>query len=342
MKLIVHAPNLHQGGGRALLVPLLVAAEGQSMQAILDARLGLPHGFPESRVAMRVAPSLMGRVAAERRLRELAGADDTVLCFGNLPPLFPVRGRVILFLQNRYLLTRRRLSGFGLGTRLRITAERRWLRARVKAATDVIVQSPSMAREAKRELGVTARVLPFIPGTLPAPAPAPALRTPRYDFLYVASGEPHKNHRALVEAWRILALEELRPGLCLTLDPAIDQGLLSWIEAQAQASQLRIENAGPLSRDALEQLYGQAGALVYPSEFEAFGLPLIEAAAAGLPILAPELDYVRDVTTPAQTFDPTSPVSIARAVKRHLGKDENPARLLTPAAFLRALTTSEG
>ena len=339
MTLIVHAPNVHRGGGRALLVPLLVAAEEQPVQAILDARLGLPPEFPESRIAMRVTPTLMGRIAAERRLSELASIDDTVLCFGNLPPLLPVRGRIILFLQNRYLLARRRLSEFDMGMRARIAAERLWLRARLKAVKYVVVQSSSMARDTKQELGLTALILPLLPGTLPARVPPD--RVPKFDFLYVASGEPHKNHRPLVEAWKLLALEEIRPRLCLTLDPAVDQNLLSWINAQSQPNQLRVENAGPLTRDALERLYGQAGALVYPSEFEAFGLPLVEAAAAGLPILAPELDYVRDVAVPAQTFDPSSPVSIARAVKRHLGESERPMPQLTPAAFLRAITASD-
>jgi glycosyltransferase involved in cell wall biosynthesis len=340
MTLIVHAPNVHRGGGRALLVPLLVAAKGQSLRAILDARLELPPDFPESLVAMRVAPTLMGRIAAERRLRKLVHIEDTVLCFGNLPPLLPVRGRIIVFLQNRYLLARRRISGLSIGTRVRIAAERLWLRARVKGVKNLIVQSPSMAREAKQELGLRAMVLPLLPGTLPAPAPVD--RTTTFDFLYVASGESHKNHRPLVEAWKLLALEELRPTLCLTLDPVFDRDLLSWIETQSQASQLCIENAGPLSRGALEQLYARAGALVYPSVLEAFGLPLVEAAAVGLPILAPELDYVRDVTVPAVTFDPSSPLSIARAVKRYLGKSEYPVPPLTPAAFLRALTASDG
>jgi hypothetical protein len=48
------------------------------------------------------------------------------------------------------------------------------------------------------------------------------------------------------------------------------------------------------------------------------GLPLIEAREAKVDIIAAELDYVRDVVTPVQTFDPNSPISIARSVKRYL------------------------
>ena len=62
--------------------------------------------------------------------------------------------------------------------------------------------------------------------------------------------------------------------------------------------------------------------------------PLIEAKQAGLPILASELDYVRDVLDPDQTFDPNSDISIARAVKRYLGIAEEPLPLQDANGFL--------
>jgi glycosyltransferase involved in cell wall biosynthesis len=74
--------------------------------------------------------------------------------------------------------------------------------------------------------------------------------------------------------------------------------------------------------DQVLVLYSQAQALIYPSRFESFGLPLIDANQAGLPVLAAELDYVRDVLDPTQSFDPESPDSIARAVKRYIGVAE--------------------
>ncbi len=51
-------------------------------------------------------------------------------------------------------------------------------------------------------------------------------------------------------------------------------------------------------------------------------------------MLAAELDYVRDVLAPEQTFDPNSSVSIARAVRRYLGIDEPSLQLLNAAKFL--------
>ena len=47
-------------------------------------------------------------------------------------------------------------------------------------------------------------------------------------------------------------------------------------------------------------------------------MPLIKASKIGLPIIAVEKDYVRDVCAPKETFDPQSPLSISRAIKRFL------------------------
>ena len=49
---------------------------------------------------------------------------------------------------------------------------------------------------------------------------------------------------------------------------------------------------------------------------------------------------MRDVVVPTETFDPESPVSIARAVRRLLGAPEAPVAPLTPAAFITGLLAS--
>ena len=63
-------------------------------------------------------------------------------------------------------------------------------------------------------------------------------------------------------------------------------------------------------------------------------LPLIEAMYYGLSIIASELDYVRDVFVSVETFDPDSPVSIARAVRRFLGNAELTVQFHSAEAFL--------
>jgi glycosyltransferase involved in cell wall biosynthesis len=78
-------------------------------------------------------------------------------------------------------------------------------------------------------------------------------------------------------------------------------------------------------------------ALIFPSLSETLALPILEARSLGLPILAAERDYVRDVVDPNETFDPESAHSIMRAVLRFLGKAEAPVTVASPEAFLSRL-----
>lgn len=198
---------------------------------------------------------------------------------------------------------------------IRLWLERAWLRGCRLNASQYIVQTPSMQRLAAQQLGVPVSCAPFVPAGVLGQVGGPTGQ--QFDFLYVASGEAHKNHAALIEAWGVLAEDGVFPSLALTLAPEAAPALCARV-AQVAARGLRIHNVGVLPHDRLLAMYRASGALIYPSSFESFGLPLIEARQAGLPVLAPELDYVRDVTDPDETFDPRSPISIARAVRRHL------------------------
>jgi glycosyltransferase involved in cell wall biosynthesis len=154
------------------------------------------------------------------------------------------------------------------------------------------------------------------------------------EFLYVASGEPHKNHRRMIQAWCLLAEEGLFPSLTLTLDEVIFSTLCRDIKEICNHHGLKVTNMGSLSHGDVLKLYKDMDALIYPSTFESFGLPLIEARQAGLPVLASELDFVRDVIDPEQSFDPYSATSISRAVKRFMSVDELLLPLLDAKGFL--------
>jgi len=194
-----------------------------------------------------------------------------------------------------------------------------------------------MRRTVEQRLRMPSTVLPFSkePKDYTRAIDAPGDRAKAgHGFLYVASGEPHKNHRNLVEAWALLAGEGIKPGLCLTLDRDRFPDLCGWIEDKAKDMGQNITNVGSIPAQDLEKVYKESLALIYPSDFESLGLPLIEARCAGLPILAAERDYVRDAVDPEETFDPGSPVSIARAVKRFLRIPEEPLPVMNAREYL--------
>lgn len=344
----LQAYNLHQGGGRTVLMALLSALPGDFKgHAFLDTRLEGAPLLPGGLTAHRVRPTLRHRFRAEWSLRQISDECDRVLCLGNLPPLFKLRSRVIVFLQNRFLVEQASLRGFPGRIRARIAVERRWL-ANFSAHTDCfIVQTPSMKRalEARLARPVAIHVMPFV-----AADPQLVRRRlqdhttatePVREFLYVASGEEYKNHRSLIRAWSLLAEEGEFPTLYLTLSSEASPDLCRWIDDMKQAHSLRIENLGPLPHETVQKLFKPGRALIHASVLESLPLPVVEARQAGLPVLAPELDYVRDVIDPEQSFLPTSPTSIAQAVKRFMGIAEPPLPLMDGRTFLAKLEQLE-
>jgi glycosyltransferase involved in cell wall biosynthesis len=332
-RLLLHAPNVHVGGGRVLLEQLLAVPGLELAFANLDARL--PEQAAAGKVVVnRVRPSAPSRLRAEFLLARHCKAGDTVLCFHGMPPLRKLRGRTVVFLQNRNYLGLDPLSLFGWRTRVRLAFERFVCRAFRRNVDEYVVQTPSMERATRAWHGgdPAIRVLPFFD----RPAVAARLAAHEHDFIYVADGEAHKNHRALLSAWIELAREGLRPSLALTLGPGFGS-LLDEIDVARRRHDLHVRNLGALPRDELLRAYAASRALIFPSLSESFGMPLVEATAAGLPIVASETDVVRDVCDPSQTFDPRSPVSIARAVRRFLGAAQQRQAPRSAAAFLEEI-----
>ena len=334
---------MHTGGGRSLLLTLLQSfTTGPGVVALLDTRMATPSELPHILEIKRVKPSTWSRLRAEWWLAKKVKQNDVVFCFGNLPPLFQLHGRAVVFVQNRYLIELISLESFPFKTRLRLKVERLWFFWKARNADAFIVQTPSM-RTILESSGLAARkpvhVLPFVDMSKGYRRSLEQALSPVVDkaLIYVASGEPHKNHRNLVQAWCILAQQGLFPPLWLTLDDQINRELCGWIDERTRQFGLRLKNFGTQPHEQIMLLYTQVQALIYPSTFESFGLPLIEARQAGLAVIASELDFVRDVLDPEQVFDPQSPVSIARAVKRFMGTSEDALPLLNAAEFMKSL-----
>lgn len=340
-RLFIQAMNVHTGGGRSQLIALLSSLPSTLETVVqVDQRCDL-HGIElkQNVVVRRIKPSVFSRLKADCALAKMVKNDDVLLSVANLPPLCRVRGRVCVFLQNRYLIDSVPTDQFGLLVRLRIAAEKIWFRWRSSYVDEFIVQTPSMKHLLGQRLGmdVPIRIAPFVDREALACDRSDLRASGQqkvYDFVYVASGDPHKNHDLLLDAWLQLAEGGVYPSLCLTINTAKYRGLSIRTDEVARIKGLRITNVGEVSRQRVAEILSEARALIYPSTLESFGLPLIEAKRLGLGIVASELDYVRDVVDPDQTFDPNSAVSIARAVKRFMGIKSEPLQIVDATTFL--------
>lgn len=347
--LFIQASNVHVGGGLNLLIPLLFSIpERQSVQLLVDSRAILPPSLPANILIHRVKPSLLERLRAEYWLRSCVVQGDHVLCFGNLPPLFKLHGWVSVFVQNRYLIEAAPLTGFTWRIRARLIIERLWLRMTARGVGSFVVQTKTMQRLLSETLRIKPEYvhrLPYIAADVSSALINPAscihqVSAP-YDFIYPASGDPHKNHRRLIDAWCLLAEQGVRPRLLLTINETGYSELCEYLAECTKKYGLDIVNEGYVEHESLLLLFRQSKALIYPSIIESFGIPLLEGEAAGLPILAGELDYVRDVVTPVETFDVQSPLSIARAVRRFWAIPEQPNAVQDASAFLAAVLKTQ-
>ena len=80
-----------------------------------------------------------------------------------------------------------------------------------------------------------------------------------------------------------------------------------------------VESRGHVSLDELVGLYRTAAALVYPSLYEGFGIPCVEAMACGCPVAASNVASLPEVCGDAAVyFDPLDPESIADGIRRVL------------------------
>jgi glycosyltransferase involved in cell wall biosynthesis len=331
--IIVYAFNIHLGGGKVLLEALLSALKNPAV-LFSDARLKLKAPLGKNIHNIAVAPSALGRFKCEFQLRKQARFAHRVLCFGNLPPLFSLPVRTDLFFQNTILLRKNAHHSFPWIVRVKHHIERVWLRWGIRHINTVYVQSAVVRNEFLAEFpNAKAVVAPFFE-TLPAIQNS---LPPEFDFIYVASGDSHKNHRRLLGAWSLLAEAGVFPTLVLTLSPEYHE--LLELVASLQKRGALISNYSNKSHEEILALYTRCRSLIFPSLTESFGLPLIEARAAGISIVASELDYVREFVSPVQSFDPFSEKSIFRAVLRFLGKESLEPRqeVWTAEEFLKLM-----
>ncbi len=132
-------------------------------------------------------------------------------------------------------------------------------------------------------------------------------------LLTVATLEPRKNLGTLVDGFGLLD------------DPSLELlvvGGAGWGE-QPSLDRPGVVRLGRVDDDELARLYRGAAAVIYPSRFEGFGMPITEAMASGAPVAAsshPSLDEA--CGDAAVRFDPERPEAIAEAVRELLLRAE--------------------
>lgn len=173
------------------------------------------------------------------------------------------------------------------------------------------------------QLGIAPSRIHVAPLGVRADEFAPGARQREAFLLYPARGWPHKNHARLLRAFELV--RACRPEFKLVLTGAH--------EGELPPMPAGVEVRGNVPRAELLELYATAALMVFPSRYEGFGLPVVEAMAAGCPVAAARAGSLPEVAGDAAVlFDPEDVDDIARGINEALDTTAE----LQPKGLLRA------
>ncbi|NHZ71810.1 MAG: glycosyltransferase [Aquificales bacterium] len=154
-------------------------------------------------------------------------------------------------------------------------------------------------------------------------------KLPDHYILYLGINKPHKNLSQLIRAWQIVCqqlvvAQRLEESPTLVIAGAWDN---RYPEAKQLTSKLGLTEAvtflGPVSDEDLPGLYAGADLFVFPSQYEGFGLPVIEAMACGTAVACAHTSSLPEVGGDAAAyFDPNDTADIAHTII-HLLQNED-------------------
>lgn len=332
-RIFIFAPSIYLGGSWHLLKEMIEEFENCQMWRSVDLAAVLDRRIEKNSVNLshfsyiqEAESGIWGRLRAEYYLLREVGPGDLVLCFGDLPPLFKLSGRVVTYVHNTLISGVDRGVGLDWGTFLKYMIQRQLFSLKKNNSDLFWVQTDTVRDRIVRVFRIEmdrVQLAPFYFRTR-RKISKPNTLNPKWDFGYVSLPWRYKNHRQLIEAFVMLAKEGHTPSLVVTVPREMDSELADLIEKVTVEHGVRISNLGYVEHENIGQIYGSIKALIFPSSTETVGLPILEAWQYGLPILVSEKDFARDVVVPTETFDPDSPRSIKRAVLRFLKKDQKP------------------
>jgi glycosyltransferase involved in cell wall biosynthesis len=250
------------------------------------------------------------------------------------PDLFFAPSHVVPFLAPGRTLTvvhdlafERFPGAYGAAARSYLRLTTRWAERRCPLLLTV---SRATADDLRRLHGVDparVRVVPLGGGEAPACPPDPeaarqrtaALGIDRPFVLHVGRVEPRKNQLAALRA-----VERLPDLLLVSAGGVVDAGMGAAMDASPRCRRL-----GRLPQADVEALYECAEALVFPSLYEGFGLPVLEAMRRGLPVVTAAVSSLPEVGGDAALYvdDPGDDAALAAAIQTALGDRDRRRRL---------------
>jgi glycosyltransferase involved in cell wall biosynthesis len=325
---------------RALLAQLVAHAPAHTrFTAFVSREAGGGRGAPWGELVPAVTVPVRARsraqwVLGEQALLPALAARAGVDLLHSLASTAPLRGRFARVVTVQDLIYARHPEAHA---GLRSLGMRALVPAGVRRSDRVIATSQSTRSDLIELLGTRPERIDVVPlGIDAGPREAPVATAPtrerlgladRQVLLSLSAKRPHKNLLALLDALASMPAPA-RPLLVLP-------GYATWHERELRerARSLGVERdvrfLGWIADAEVEALWALARAFVFPSLYEGFGLPVLEAMAHGVPVACADSSSLPEVAGDAALlFDPRDTRAMARALERVLGDEPLRQRLV--------------
>ncbi len=202
-----------------------------------------------------------------------------------------------------------------LHTRANVRADRSFFERIVRRADALIAVSENTRQDAIRLLKIAPEKITTIHSGIPEAyfAAVPSKRERPY-VLYVGAIEPRKNLPALLDAWKQMKADLRTQFELVIAGPPGWSSEVTIARVRAEATYL-----GYVPEADLPGLVAGATAFVYPSLYEGFGFPVVQAMAAGVPVVTSNTSCLPEIVGDAALLaDPRSPAEIVAQLTRVL------------------------
>lgn len=294
---------------RALTEELATSAELRAEAFVPQSAAGFSAGIPEHAVSkLTVGPSTRERLASMAviaarapQLRRLMSESDVVHYPFTVPA--PRPGRHQASVQS--LLDVQHLDLPHLFSKPELAYRRRFYEGFARRADAVITISHFAKARMVDSLGLDPARIHVAHLGVDTERYTPNFGERENFVLYPARGWPHKNHARLIDAMAIARKTIPDLKLVLTGGGLNDLGSLpDWVDRR-----------GLVEQSELYHLYRTASVLAFPSLYEGFGLPPLEAMASGCPVAASNAGSIPEIVEDAAVqFDPQDPTDIAAGI----------------------------
>ena len=306
---LIFGAGLHAGGGLFILNYLRSKITSKGDIFFLDQRIILDKFYNNFEIYL-VKNNLISKFYSELKIKIFFDNPNSEIIFLNgLPPFFKFKAKVTAYFQNANILKK---NNFLLKNIFSLDFLRnlkfiffyknvdKWI-VFSKFSKTILSRYIEKNKIFENKVSIDSQIIH---------------KKKIYDFIYPASGEPHKNHENLIKALIILSNKKIFPKILLTLSESELSKLK--IKYYKNKFNLKIFNKKIKDRKIFLKNYNYSKALIFPSYTETLGLPLLEAKSYHLDILASNYDFARDYTIKNRLFDPSRPEDIARKILNYV------------------------